>query len=59
MDKLPEANCGKCGHAIEVVASVLPVGAKPGLFAWLCPHCGVADSVLTYPAFAVQAATRN
>ena len=48
MDRLPEANCKKCGHSIEVVTSVMPVDDNPGIFAWVCPHCGDADSLLIY-----------
>jgi hypothetical protein len=26
----------------------MPVDDTPGIFAWVCPHCGNADSLLTY-----------
>jgi hypothetical protein len=48
MDRRPQAICRKCGYPIEVVTSMMPVGDQPGVFAWVCDHCGDADSVLTY-----------
>jgi predicted nucleic acid-binding Zn ribbon protein len=48
MDRPSKATCDKCGYPIEVVMSVMPSDDKPGIYAWVCSHCGDRDSVLTY-----------
>jgi transcription elongation factor Elf1 len=46
MDGKGDGTCKRCGHTVEVVTSVMPMGGNPGVFAWVCPRCGAADSVL-------------
>lgn len=48
MDRKAEGRCDRCGHPIEVVATVMPLHGSPGVFAWVCPACNAADSVLVY-----------
>jgi hypothetical protein len=41
--------CRKCGILMQSVAEIAPMGTGPGLKAFMCEHCGSADSTLVYP----------
>jgi hypothetical protein len=42
--------CRRCGRGMQTVATISPIGGKPGLVAFLCPACGSATSDLIDPA---------
>jgi len=46
--KLSDRACKYCGVTMETVADILPRGDEPGLRAFVCSECGLADSELTY-----------
>ena len=41
--------CRKCQRPMETVATIIPMGGKPGLAAFLCSACGSAYSSFIYP----------
>jgi hypothetical protein len=44
-----QAVCKRCGKGMEMVANIAPIGAEPGLVAFLCADCGATESTLVYP----------
>jgi hypothetical protein len=44
-----QQNCKRCGSGMQVVATIAPIGGKPGLEAFVCANCGASRSVLLYP----------
>jgi hypothetical protein len=43
-----QVSCKRCGQPMEMVANVAPIGASPGLVAFLCAECGTTKSDLVY-----------
>jgi predicted RNA-binding Zn-ribbon protein involved in translation (DUF1610 family) len=43
-----QAVCKRCGQSMELVADIAPIGAEPGLVAFLCTDCGATESTLVY-----------
>jgi hypothetical protein len=41
--------CRKCQRPMETVATIIPMGGKPGLEAFLCSACGSTYSSFIYP----------
>ena len=42
-------SCRECGRTMHTVADIAPLGAEPGLRAFICERCRVTDSVLIPP----------
>jgi hypothetical protein len=51
--------CKRCGHGMKEVATIAPMAGEPGLFAFMCADCGIAQSILIQPAHGRPAATER
>jgi hypothetical protein len=49
MNLANQAVCKQCRQGMEMVANIAPIGAEPGLVAFLCTDCGATESALIYP----------
>jgi uncharacterized Zn finger protein len=59
MNKNEQTACTRCGHDVEVVATVVPNQRGPGVVAWMCPACGTADSILVHRDDSWQTSVRQ